>query len=134
MEEEAIETAETLSEKVDDVTSRINRIIDLRCDGSQTKFSQLVNVNQTTMNNYCARRRAISLDAVLHVLDTFKEISAEWLLRGVGDMTRGASAASALSDTERELFKLKCEDNERLAKENERLNNWVDILLKKGGA
>ena len=38
------------------------------------------------MNQQLKKERAVSLDTVMLILSSFEDISAEWLLRGNGDM------------------------------------------------
>ena len=53
---------------------------------SVTDFCKIINVAQTTLSNQLQSTRGISIDVVLLTLDSFPNISAEWLLRGKGEM------------------------------------------------
>lgn len=55
---------------------------------SKKKFAEAIGMEQTTVNNQLIGKRGLSIDLVLSVLDTFKDVSAEWLLRGKGEMTK----------------------------------------------
>ena len=52
-----------------------------------TRLSRKYGVNQTTLNNQVNGDTAISLSTILLILDVCTDVSAEWLLRGTGEMT-----------------------------------------------
>lgn len=58
---------------------------------SKKKFAEAIGMEQTTVNNQLIGKRGLSIDLVLSVLDTFKDVSAEWLLRGEGEMKKQSS-------------------------------------------
>ena len=51
-----------------------------------TSFSTKIGVQQKTLWNQINGQRKLSLDTVEAILDTFPDISAEWLMRGTGRM------------------------------------------------
>lgn len=53
---------------------------------SPTDFCKIIGVAQTTLSNQLQSARGISVDVILLTLSAFPEISAEWLLRGKGEM------------------------------------------------
>lgn len=53
---------------------------------SKKKFAEAIGMEQTTVNNQLIGKRGLSIDLVLSVLASFPDISAEWLLRGNGNM------------------------------------------------
>lgn len=53
---------------------------------SLNKFASLCQISQPTLDKQMRGLRAVSLDTVSKVLSAFPEISAEWLMRGKGDM------------------------------------------------
>ena len=53
---------------------------------SVNSLSKLVDVAQTTLNTQLRGERALSANVVAKVLIAFPDVSAEWLLRGVGTM------------------------------------------------
>lgn len=55
---------------------------------SVNALSKLVGIAQTTLNTQLRGERALSVLVVVKILETFPEISAEWLLRGEGEMYR----------------------------------------------
>lgn len=73
----------------DEVLQRIMLIIS-NYGLSKSAFSNKVEMEQTTVNNQILGKRSISVYLILNTLKSFKDISAEWLMRGEGDMFRHA--------------------------------------------
>lgn len=67
------------------ITDRVKQIIASK-SLNVTQFAKSINVSQTTLNSQLIRKRSLSLDVISAILSTFEDISAEWLLRGVGNM------------------------------------------------
>ena len=53
---------------------------------SVNALSKLVGMSQTTLNTQLKGERALSANVVSKVLVAFPDVSAEWLMRGVGTM------------------------------------------------
>ncbi len=53
-----------------------------------TSFAAKIGVQQMTLWTQLNGKRKISLETVRAILDTFPEVSAEWLMRGTGTMSR----------------------------------------------
>lgn len=53
---------------------------------SVNAFSKTIGIGQTTVNNYFLGNRKLSLELITNTLTAFPSLSAEWLLRGEGDM------------------------------------------------
>ena len=53
---------------------------------SVNALSKLVDMSQTTLNTQLKGERALSANVVSKVLVAFPDVSAEWLMRGVGTM------------------------------------------------
>ena len=49
----------------------------------------MVGMKPTSVNNYLNGTKTCTLELVARTLEIFKEISAEWLLRGEGAMIKG---------------------------------------------
>lgn len=85
----------------------VQRILDLVNDKAKSKrdFAALIGMEQVTFNNYMIGKRGLSYEVVDAILRTFPEVSAEWLLRGSGEMLKDtqSSPSSANSDTEPKL-------------------------------
>lgn len=68
-----------------DVITRIKQILDAY-NLSETEFASILRIPQTTVNSWLTQRRKPQTAFIDAILETYPEISAEWLLRGVGDM------------------------------------------------
>ena len=66
--------------------------------GSILDFSNKIGVPQTTLNNQIKSPRGISVSVILLTLHTFPDISAEWLLRGKGEMILSDNLPPILGD------------------------------------
>lgn len=53
---------------------------------SVNALSKLVEMSQTTLNTQLKGERALSANVVAKVLSAFPDVSAEWVMRGVGSM------------------------------------------------
>lgn len=79
---------------------------------SVNSLSKQLSITQTTLNRQFNGTVTLSVEAVLAVLEYFPELSAEWLLRGVGQMTQtvpqSESELSAVCiDQAKEIYRLK---------------------------
>ena len=57
-------------------------------------LASIIGIPQTTVSGYTTGKRKVSLAFTLAVLEHFPELSAEWLLRGEGDMFRSNPAGT----------------------------------------
>lgn len=78
---------------------RVKRLIDCKSK-SVREFANMINVKQVTLNQQITGSRSLSLDVISAILNSFEDISAEWLLRGVGEMfiPESTEYADKLSD------------------------------------
>ena len=67
------------------ILERLKSVIATKSN-SPNDFSKKIGIAPTTLNNQLKSPRGISVDVILLTLDNFPEISAEWLLRGKGEM------------------------------------------------
>lgn len=68
-----------------DLLQRLKEI--LTYSGKSTRaFAIQCGINQPTLDKQLKGLRGISIETVISVLSTYPEISAEWLIRGTGDM------------------------------------------------
>lgn len=67
------------------VRKRLNRLVK-ESGMSESAFAESVNVVQVTLNRQLSGKRSVSSDTILSVLQNQKDLSAEWLLRGEGEM------------------------------------------------
>lgn len=67
-----------------DVKQRVMDLIDIKAD-SVYSFAKQINVAQTTISEYLNNGKKVSFTIIRAILDTYPDVSAEWLLRGKGD-------------------------------------------------
>lgn len=53
---------------------------------SPSDFSKKIGIAQTTLSNQLKSPRGVSVDVIMLTLEHFSDVSAEWLLRGKGQM------------------------------------------------
>ena len=53
---------------------------------SEREFANYIGINPKTFNQQFKGERSLSLDVVIGILSSFEDISAEWLLRGKGEV------------------------------------------------
>ena len=70
------------------MVNRISKLIE-STGLNPTSFAAKIGVQQMTLWNQLNGKRKLSLETVLAVLDSFPELSAEWLVRGTGSMNKG---------------------------------------------
>lgn len=85
---------------------------------SERAFAIKIGIKQTTLNNQILGKRSISLDVVTAILTTFTDISAEWLLTGVGSMLKEEPTLNknTIKETENEEMALLRKDYDSLQK------------------
>ena len=71
---------------------RVKKIIEAKSK-SVREFSSMIGVKQVTLNQQISGSRSLSLDVVIAILNSFEDISAEWLLRGSGEMIKRENEA-----------------------------------------
>lgn len=68
-----------------EILQRIKRLIDAK--GLNTNaFALRIGIAQTTLSTYFTKNRYPAYETLYAILHTFPEVSAEWLMRGEGDM------------------------------------------------
>ena len=76
----------------------------------ETNPTQLANrfgVNQKTLSSQINQETAVSLSTILLILDAFPTISAEWLLKGEGEMIKHSNEVQQqISTRDEELVAL----------------------------
>ena len=58
---------------------------------SVTALGKLIGIHPSTLNRQFSGESSMSLNTIDAFLQHFKDISAEWLLRGEGEMMKGAN-------------------------------------------
>lgn len=69
-----------------DVKMRIREVL-REFSSNPTQLANQFDVNQKTLNSHINGDTSVSLSTILLILDAFPDVSAEWLLRGTGEMT-----------------------------------------------
>lgn len=54
-------------------------------------FAEVIGVKQVTLNQYVNGDRKLSLSVVCKILESFSDVSAEWLLRGTGRLDNNSN-------------------------------------------
>lgn len=72
----------------EDINQRIRKVLKDK-DLSVAAFGREVGIGQTTLNRQLNGGARVSVGTIKAFLLKFKDVSAEWLLRGVGDMCCG---------------------------------------------
>ena len=85
-------------EKADAVRNRINDV--LREKGlTENSIAAGISAVQSRLNSQLSHGGKITLDTILRILDACPDVSADWLLRGTGDMYKSAKITGANSVT-----------------------------------
>jgi transcriptional regulator with XRE-family HTH domain len=93
-----------------EVNDRIKLLIEEKAK-SERDFALRIGINQATLNYYTSGKRKLSLETIYAILGTFQDVSAEWLLRGEGEMLKGdvasgqSSSSGKLSGDESSFYK-----------------------------
>ena len=80
------------------VYQRVNEILNNK-QVSVNALSKLAGMAQTTLNTQLRGERALSVLVIVKILEIFPDISAEWLLRGVGEMYKSNSGSAQVEAT-----------------------------------
>lgn len=65
---------------------------------SVTALGKLIGIHPSTLNRQFSGESSMSLNTIDAFLQHFKDISAEWLLRGEGEMMKGEDKANGRCD------------------------------------
>lgn len=104
---------EKMDEKKDEIMARIKEF--QKAKGlSERKLSKSIGIDERAFNYY-SRGREYPSKVLFNLLSVYKELSAEWLMRGNGEMYSDASS----------------KDYESLLAENKTLLKTIDLLLSK---
>lgn len=80
------------------MVERILKLIETKTYGNEADFALKIGIKQQTLNNYTNGKRPVKLDTVLAILHTYGDVSAEWLLRGKGEMVLSDNLPPILGD------------------------------------
>lgn len=90
----------------DAVLQRVKELFDIKGFKSEKSLAEAIGIKQRTFNQQLTGQRALSLDTVLAILSTFDDLSAEWLLRGKGEVLDEDNMKNAFGDFMTELQEL----------------------------
>lgn len=87
-------------EKAENVRTRINEVLR---ENKITENSVAAgdSATQSRLNSQLSHGKKITLDTILRILDACPEVSADWLLRGTGEMYKTTEITGANSVTGR---------------------------------
>lgn len=112
---------------MDSIVDRLNKIVKNHLFISGRAFASKLEMKSTTVNNYLNGTREPNFEFLNKILSTFEDISAEWLMRGEGEMIREDDKTSeALM---REITDLKMQ---LLVKEGV-IKELKDVLIERNG-
>ena len=94
------------------ILQRFNKVI---CEKniSITSLSKKIGIPQVTLNNQVRGERSLSVSTLSAFLNFFTDISAEWLLRGEGNMLKGEPQQQNISHG-RIVGEIEMDENKRL--------------------
>ena len=87
-------------EKADAVRNRINDVL-MEKGLTENSVAAGVSAVQSRLNSQLSHGGKITLDTILRILDACPDVSAEWLLRGTGEMYKSTKITGANSVTGR---------------------------------
>lgn len=70
-------------------------------------FALHANINAGTLSQQIKGTRALSLETIICVLSTYPSLSAEWLLRGIGEMSGNTSSPNSGDEYYTRLISIK---------------------------
>lgn len=80
------------------ITQRVREF--LSCNSiSINSLAKQINVAQATLNPQLRGDRTLAANIVVKILEAFPDISAEWLLRGEGEMCKSNSGSAQVEAT-----------------------------------
>jgi plasmid maintenance system antidote protein VapI len=110
---------------------------------SVREFAEKIGVKQVTLNQQISGDRKLSLDIVFSILNSFPDISAEWLLRGKGNMYNTENSMpdiktgdmqkiyeTVVKDKDEQIEKMKAEINQLIG-ENSIMREQLGIASRK---
>ena len=100
-------------------------------------FSKAIEVGQQTLHKQLKEDGCgVSITTVANILDTYPDLSAEWLLRGEGEMKKGAGwqVTQFVPVHDTELVDALKDHITTLKGENERLRNEIESMRREKSA
>ena len=87
-------------EKAENVRTRINEVL-RKNKITENSVAAGDSATQSRLNSQLSHGKKITLDTILRILDACPEVSADWLLRGTGEMYKTTKITGANSVTGR---------------------------------
>lgn len=79
-----------------EIVQRIKELVEEKFGArGTTSFAKAIGIEQVTLSRYLNGSRSVSLDVVNAILNTYPDVSAEWLMRGEDVRTNEVSRAGA---------------------------------------
>ncbi len=104
------------------MVNRISKLIE-STGLNPTSFAAKIGVQQRTLWNQLNGQRKLSLETVEAILDNFPDLSAEWLMRGTGDMKKGNDAQEKRLDNLVDVISMQQETIRNLQDKIKQLQN-----------
>lgn len=116
---------EELNNKEKELLDRMRKVQKIKgFERNESAFARELQCLQATLNLYLAGKRKFPTMFVVNLLSVYEDISAEWLLRGKGEMLNNVDRCNKteilenkITQLEKELEKT-CSEKENLLKEN----------------
>lgn len=125
-----------------DVIQRIKEIISVY-NINENILSKKIGIAQSTLNGYFNNNRKLSFTTISSILNEFEDISAEWLLRGKGNMYNTENSVpdiktgdmqsvyeTVVRDKDEQIEKMKAEINQLIG-ENSIMREQLGIASRK---
>jgi transcriptional regulator with XRE-family HTH domain len=90
---------------------------------SENEFAKALSMSQSTLNGYTKESRKPSLALAESVLNAFEEVSAEWLLRGEGEMYKTSELPPVDASSEESI-----EHSAEIARLVREKNEMADVI------
>lgn len=115
----------------DDIKTRLREVLEAK-KSNVSKITEGSNVKRSTLSAQINGNSAVSYDTINLFLRTFVDLSAEWLLKGIGNMFCGTSDVNKVVEdgrrSEPEAKEERRTSEDLLARENELLRQQVQFL------
>lgn len=106
-----------------DIKQRVKQLLEDKCTNVNA-LSKSIGISQTTLNEQINGSGKVSLLVVSALLDLYPEVSAEWLLRGDGEMIKGSDTACVI-DNERTCAR---EDADMIRRQQREIDGLYDRI------
>ena len=104
------------------MVNRISKLIE-STGLNPASFAAKIGVQQMTLWGQLNGKRKLSLDSVLAILNSYPELSAEWLMRGTGEMKKGNDAQEKRLDNLVDVISMQQETIRNLQEKIKQLQN-----------